>query len=132
MKTLVLRLSVNLLFICLASGLVVAPVVEAATLRGTIADSKTGEGLSGAYAVTVCHAGHVKKVLSNIELNVGNTKSIEVELSRDLIQLDPITVTPSRRPEKAREAPASVSVHDASQIEARPSLTATGHLRSVS
>ena len=164
MKNLVLRLSIGLLFICLASGIVVAPVAEAATLRGTVADSKTGEGLSGAnvrvsmnetgevistvvgatgefeirdlaaggYTVTVSRAGHAEKVLSNVVLNVGNTKSIGVELSQDLIQLDPITVTPSRRPEKAREAPASVSVLDASQIEARPSLTVTGHLRSVS
>ena len=136
---------------------------ETATLRGTVTDAQTNEGMdaaiavtsagierqitraiadaagkfkikglaAGTYTVTISHMGYAQKVLSDIELTAGETKSLEISLSSEVIQLDRVTVTASRRAEKVREAPASVSVLYAPQLQDRAALTSTEHLKSM-
>lgn len=148
----------EIVLISLLSTLVFA---QTATLRGTITDAETGEALPGAnvvvtstnvqtgaaaistgkyevknlpagtYTVTVSYIGYEKKVITDIVLSAGETKSLDISLTLTGIQINPISVTASRHPEKVLEAPADVNVLEATQIEARPVLTPSEHLKSL-
>ncbi len=150
-------LMVALLVVCLMAP----AFAQNAVLRGTVTDEETGEALPGAnvvvtapnlqtgaaafttgefevrnlppgtYTVTVSFIGYEKKVLTNIVLSAGETRTLDVALKPTGIQVNPISVTASRRPEKVLEAPADVQVLDATQIVARPVLTPAEHLKSI-
>ena len=87
--------------------------------------------VAGTYTVTVSHIGYAEQILFNITLTAGERESLEVSLSPTVIELDQISVTASRRPEKVLEAPAAVSVLYASQIQDRAAPTPTEHLKSM-
>ena len=87
--------------------------------------------VAGTYTVTVSHIGYAEQILFNITLTAGERESLEVSLSPTVIELDQVSVTASRRPEKVLEAPAAVSVLYASQIQDRAAPTPTEHLKSM-
>ncbi|MCZ6679035.1 MAG: TonB-dependent receptor plug domain-containing protein [Candidatus Poribacteria bacterium] len=90
------------------------------------------QGLAaGTYMLSVSHAGYAKTVLEDIKLTAGETKSLEISLYPTVIELDEVAVTASRRPEKVLEAPASISVLYASQIQDRTASTVTDYLASM-
>ncbi len=84
----------------------------------------------GTYAVVVTYIGY-EQFTTNITLGPGEVKTLEVQLEPTGIKVNPISVTASRRPEKLLEAPASISIVDAEQIEARTSLTTVDHLKTL-
>ena len=86
---------------------------------------------AGIYAVSASSLSYADKVVSNVELQGDETKSVEIALFSRVIQLDQVSVTTSRRQEKVLEAPASVSVLDDSQIRARAALTPMEHFKSL-
>ena len=81
---------------------------------------------AGLYAVSVSSLSYSDKVLSDVELQGDETKSVEITLFSRVIQLDQVSVTTSRRQEKVLDAPASISVLDDSQIRARGRDNARG------
>ena len=86
---------------------------------------------AGVYTVTVSSAGYTDTVVSEVALADDETKSLEITLSSEAIQLEQISVTASRRREKVLEAPASVALVSDSEIKDRVSPSVTEHLKSV-
>ena len=86
---------------------------------------------TGAYTIAASAPGYTDKTMANVELVADGTTSVEIALSSDVIQLDQVSVTASRRREKVLEAPASVAVVSASQIRDRVAPSVTEHLKSV-
>ena len=83
------------------------------------------------YRIRASAPGYTDIVVPDFSLAADETKSIEIALSSDTIQLEKVSVTASRRQEKVLEAPASVALVDASEIRDRVSPSVTEHLKSV-
>ena len=83
------------------------------------------------YMITASASGYADKVMENIELAADGTTSVEIALSSEVIELDQVSVTASRRREKVLEAPASVALVTGSQIRDRVAPSVTEHLKSV-
>ncbi|MFC1554648.1 TonB-dependent receptor domain-containing protein [candidate division KSB1 bacterium] len=84
----------------------------------------------GNYTVTVSYIGYEQRT-ADITLSANETKIIPFDLIPGAIQAEQIVVSASRRSEKAIEAPASVTVVESAQIEARETLTPVEHLIGV-
>ncbi|MCH8981870.1 TonB-dependent receptor plug domain-containing protein, partial [candidate division KSB1 bacterium] len=130
-------------------------------LRGTVTDAETNKGLAGAnvivtsgelktgtatsksgqfelknlppgnYLIQVKHIGYQLKVIPNLFISNGETKELEIMLTVKAIEFNPISISASRRPEKVLDAPASVTVLNATAIENRTALTPTDHLKAL-
>ena len=86
---------------------------------------------AGVYTIAASAPGYTDKMMANVELVADGTTSVEVALSSEVIELDQVSVSASRRREKVLEAPASVSLVSASQIKDRVAPSVTEHLKSV-
>ncbi len=86
---------------------------------------------AGVYTIAASAPGYTDKVMANVELVADGATSVEIALSSEIIQLEQVSVTASRRQEKVLEAPASVALVTASQIRDRVSSNVTEHLKSV-
>ena len=62
---------------------------------------------------------------------VGETVFIEVLMEERPFDLNPITITASRREEKALDAPAAVEVQSTRDIQEQPAITTADHVRNV-
>ena len=83
------------------------------------------------YTITASAPGYADKMMANVELVADGTTSVEIALSSEIIELDQVSVTASRRREKVLEAPASIALVSASQIRDRVAPSVTEHLKSV-
>ncbi len=82
----------------------------------------------GVYAVTVRSIGYAQRMFAGIRPGA----TVNAALNEKPTQLNQTVVTASRsRPEKALDAPASISVVTSEKIEERPAITVTDHLRST-
>jgi len=136
-------------------------LAQKAALRGNVTDAETGQALPGAnvnvvsgtvqtgaastaggdyevpnmrpgtYTVTVTYIGYESKTVSDVVLSAGETRTLNFALKPTGLEMNPISVSASRRPEKVLEAPASVAVLDARQISTRTVLTPTEHLKTT-
>ena len=86
---------------------------------------------AGVYTITASSPGYATKVMANAALAADETKTVEIALSSEIIQLEQISVTASRRREKVLEAPASVALIDSSQIQDRVAPSVAEHLKSL-
>ncbi len=86
---------------------------------------------AGVYTIAASATGYADKMMANVELVADGTTSVEIALSSEVIELDQVSVSASRRREKVLEAPASVAVVSASQIKDRVAPSVTEHLKSV-
>jgi iron complex outermembrane receptor protein len=86
---------------------------------------------AGTYAVLVTSAGYGVGRRDGIALTPGQTVVLNFELVAQVIDLDPIVVSASRRAERALDAPARTEVVDEQEIRVRPAVTPAEHLRSV-
>ena len=86
---------------------------------------------AGVYTITASAPGYADKIMANVEIVANGTTSVEIALSSEIIELDQVSVSASRRREKVLEAPASVAVVSASQIKDRVAPSVTEHLKSV-
>ena len=129
----------------------------AADLKGTITDSDgsplpgvnvvvTGGGLeeprgavskaegqysitlpAGVYEVRVTHIGF-RTMESRVRVDPAGT-TLDLELEAAVIDLEQSVVSASRRREKALDAPASISIVEGAEIQARPALSVSEHVR---
>lgn len=85
--------------------------------------------VSGVYTVKVTYVGFTSWTELDVEI------SGDVELNAILvpvaINMNAISVTTSRRPEKILEAPASVSMIESAEIESRSTLTPAEHIKGL-
>ena len=93
--------------------------------------SQFGELPAGVYTISASSLSYADKVLSDVEVQSDETKSVEIALFSRVIQLDQVSVTTSRRQEKVLDAPASVSVLDESQIQSRAAITPAEHMKAL-
>ncbi len=111
-------------------------VVSAAGVATTVVSGENGTyrvaGLApGSYLVSARGIGYREGPAIRLEVVADQTTQHDVELAGTAAALQEIVITASRAPEKIIDAPASVSVVTREEIETRPSLTATDHLRAV-
>ncbi len=85
----------------------------------------------GIYTITASLQGYTDTVIPNVGIRADETLTMGIALSTEVIQLDQISVTASRRREKVLEAPASVAFLDGSQIRDRVAPSVTEHLKSL-
>ena len=86
---------------------------------------------AGVYTITAIAPGYTDNVMTNVELTEDDTQSVSISLSSDVIELNKVSITASRRKEKVLEAPASVALIDDSQIQDRVAMSVTEHLKSL-
>ncbi len=86
---------------------------------------------AGSYTITASAERYAEKQMTNIQLTADETKPVEIKLSTEIIELDQVSITASRRKEKVLEAPASVALVGDSQIQDRVALSVTEHLKSL-
>ena len=86
---------------------------------------------AGVYKISASAPGYMDKMMANVELVADGATSVEIALSAEVIELDQVSVSASRRREKVLEAPASVALVTASQIRDRVAPEITEHLKSV-
>jgi outer membrane receptor for ferrienterochelin and colicins len=84
----------------------------------------------GIYVVVVSGAGfETRRVEARV--SAGGTANVNLQITTGNVQLDPLVISASKRPEKAIEAPARVEVISQREIEARPVATPVDHLRGI-
>lgn len=129
---------------------------QESTLRGTVRDAESGEPLPGAN-VRLSHDGdtaprgtatdtegrfeflrlaagpwHIEVTFVGYEAYraaLDDLSPLEINLRPAGFEINPITITASRRAERVLDAPASVAVLDARQLSSRTALTAAEHLK---
>ncbi|MDA1029726.1 MAG: TonB-dependent receptor [Bacteroidetes bacterium] len=85
----------------------------------------------GTYEVAASFVGYETSRTQTVKIEANTRLEIDFSLQPADYLINPITVTASRRPEKLLEAPASITVLEAKELEMRTALTATSHLASV-
>ncbi len=117
------------------SGISITVMSQAGTSAEGVSDAAGMleiEDLSaGVYTIAASAPGYTDKMMADVELVADGTTSVEIALSSEIIELDQVSVSASRRREKVLEAPASVALVNASQIRDRVSSNVTEHLKSV-
>ncbi|HEX5725055.1 MAG TPA: TonB-dependent receptor [Longimicrobiaceae bacterium] len=118
---------------------VVGARVEAVAPDGRAAASTTTDE-SGRYRLTGLAPGNYRVVISGtgfdarevgVSVGAGRASIANATVAAGNVQLDPLVVSASKRPEKALDAPARVEVVSEREIDARPVVTPVEHLRGV-
>ena len=116
-------------------GISITIVSQAGTSTEGVSDAagmlEIGDLAAGVYTIAASATGYADKMMANVEIVADGTTSVEIALSSEVIELDQVSVSASRRREKVLEAPASVAVVSASQIKDRVAASVTEHLKSV-
>ncbi len=112
--------------------------VEVRGPDGTVVGSAVSAE-DGAYRVSALPAGSYEVVVTMLGYETGRRADVRVSAGRETVvalqvaslayPLNPVIVTASKKAEKATDAPATVSVVTARQIEERPVVTPVDHLR---
>jgi outer membrane receptor for ferrienterochelin and colicins len=104
--------------ITVSSGAVVAAAVSSETGQYAI-----NNVAPGTYTVAISRIGYQLQRFPGIVIRAGQTTTVNATLDEIPTQLNAVVTTASRRPEKALEAPAALSVVTSEVIERRPSIS---------
>jgi len=85
----------------------------------------------GLYVISVTAMGFGTQTADTVRVTSSGPATVSMSLEPIPIVLNPLTVTASRRVEKALEAPAHVTVIEEGEIDARPAPSVADHLRSA-
>ena len=117
------------------NGISITVMSQAGTSTEGVSDAagmlEVADLAAGVYTIAASAPGYTDKMMANVELVADGTTSVEIALSSEVIELDQVSVTASRRREKVLEAPASVALVTGSQIRDRVAPSVTEHLKSV-
>ncbi len=86
---------------------------------------------AGRWRATVTSIGHRPMPPQTVTVEDGQTATLNATLQEESLMLNSVTVTASRKVEKALEAPASVTVLGTEAIQSTPTLTHVEHFRGV-
>jgi outer membrane receptor for ferrienterochelin and colicins len=118
----------------LKSATVRIVAIEGSREGGAITDASgqyTIKGLPpGRYRVTVTYISYAL-FESEVTVAEGATATLDAKLVEGALGIGEVVVSASRRPEKLTDAPASVSVVSAREIEQQPALTLIDHVREI-
>ena len=113
-------------------------VVAGPNLQGTAGATSDEKGSfdvggipAGIYTVTVTHIGFKEEVLEGVQVEVGKQVTLDFRLESQVIFLNQQVVSASRRQEKVLDAPASVSVIEAEEIQNNPTLSVIEHVKDL-
>jgi iron complex outermembrane receptor protein len=84
---------------------------------------------AGTYSVTFTLPGWSLIEETGVVITAGETTSVSVSMVERSFSLNPITVTASRRVEKALDAPAAIEVVTREDIVERPAVTPVDHVK---
>jgi len=85
----------------------------------------------GVYTLTISHIGYKPITQKDIRVPMGGTLELHFILESGPIVLEQMVVSASRRLEKALDAPASISVVEAGEIQDHPALTVADHVKDL-
>jgi outer membrane receptor for ferrienterochelin and colicins len=113
--------------------------VEVTTTTGTVARGMTDErGLyrasnvtPGTYSVIFRRLGYRQQVVEGVVVPAGGPASLSVSMTATVVELNPTTISVSRRVERANDAPASVSVISETEINERVVPSVVDHVRAL-
>jgi len=86
---------------------------------------------TGTYALVFSMLGHETRRVDGVSVRAGETTTVDVSLATQAFMLNPITVTASRREEKALEAPASISIVSAEEMRTETAFTPVEHVKGL-
>ena len=86
---------------------------------------------AGTYTLLITMLGYETERVEDVRVMAGETTIAGASLRTVAYQLNPISVTASRAPEKTLDAPAHVEVIQEREIAERPTTTPVDHLRAV-
>lgn len=101
------------------------------TVSGPNGEFEIKDVIAGVYTITASYLGYEKKTLLQVELSPGMTKALEISLLHVGLQLNPVIITASRRPEKIFEAPAAISLLESAQLQSKSVLTPLEHIKTL-
>lgn len=132
---------------------------QSGTLSGTVVDLETGTALTsaqvevlaseeavvltssngqfsfsispGTYAVVVTALGYRPYREDGVSVDSGGSVSLQISLTSQALELNPLVVTASRTTETSASAPATVVVIGETDVAERPTVTPVDHLRAV-
>jgi outer membrane receptor for ferrienterochelin and colicins len=132
---------------------------QSGTLSGTVVDLETGATLAsaqveilssgegaaltsangqfsfsvspGTYSVVVTALGYRPHREDGVRVNSGGSMSLEIRMTSQALELNPLVVTASRTTETSASAPATVIVIGETDVAERPTVTPVDHLRAV-
>ncbi len=84
---------------------------------------------TGRYAVTFSLPGWTLTEDASVTITAGQTASLSVTMTERSFSLNPITVTASKRVEKALEAPAAIEIVSREDIAERPVVTPSDYVK---
>lgn len=87
---------------------------------------------AGTYTIRITYIGYQPYEHLNLNLTQDREYTLQIELQVKPYTMENIVVqSVSRRPEKAVDAPAAVHILEHADIQARPALTSTEHIKSL-
>lgn len=92
---------------------------------------RIGNLAAGTYSLIVRRLGYGEKRVDNVVVSANGVATANISLVAVVTELNPVVTTASRKPEKALDAPASISVVDVRDIQERPSVTVADHLKGM-
>ena len=97
--------------------------VVAAAVSGETGQYVISNVAAGTYTVTISRIGYQLQRFPNVVIRAGQQTTQNATLDEIPTQLNAVVTTASRRPEKALDAPAALSVVSSETIERRPSIS---------
>ncbi|MGK2961864.1 MAG: TonB-dependent receptor, partial [Gemmatimonadaceae bacterium] len=117
------------------SGAQVRAITGARTVASALSDQdgdyRMSEIPAGSYTVTARLLGYREASAANVSVSTGFVATANLTLEQVASVLDQTVITASRAPEKIIDAPASVSVVNAVEINERPSITVADHVAAL-
>lgn len=118
----------------IGASVVVFPQGEVSMAGGSATDINGRYSISGllagTYTVRVTFIGY-NEFEQALTLNTGEARTLDFAITQGGFDLNTVVITASRRQEKALDAPASISVLDADDIEADVALSSASVLRNT-
>ncbi len=126
-----------------ASGMtpIASALVEAQQADGRAAGTAITDGdgryrmigvPAGTYTVVISAVGHADARVANVTVTAGASVTADANLAVQAFDLDPVQISVSRGEiQKAVDAPAHVEVRGEQELDVRPTVTPTDHLRGM-
>ncbi|MFW6084967.1 MAG: TonB-dependent receptor [Gemmatimonadota bacterium] len=103
--------------------------VVATQLTGADGTYRITNVSAGTYSVSFSSTGWQNFTETGVVVTSGQTTTVNALLAEQAFTLNPISVTTSKKVEKALDAPASVQVVDEEDIRERPATSLTDHVK---
>ncbi len=110
-------------------GTVLVEVVRAdgttsgGTLSTAIGTFRIENVPAGTYTVRFSLAGWESREQPNVNVSAGRTSTVTMQMVERVYNLNPITVTASKKEEKVLDAPSAIEVVSTTEIEEKPAIT---------